>query len=127
MFNPGHHSSFSSSTSNIRVAFGGMTPGWPVGPYAISGVQVIFALWPRLICEAQEEKEHTTQYSVNSADAPFCAVFEVLHTNTWESRTLITQLSLENERENGRGGSGGGVGGVGGGGGGGGGVTRFIN
>lgn len=29
---PGIHSSLSSSTSNISVAFGGMTPGWPVAP-----------------------------------------------------------------------------------------------
>lgn len=29
---PRCHSSFSSSTSKISVAFGGMTPGWPVAP-----------------------------------------------------------------------------------------------
>lgn len=29
---PRSHSSLSSSTSKISVAFGGMTPGWPVAP-----------------------------------------------------------------------------------------------
>ncbi|TNN37814.1 hypothetical protein EYF80_052027 [Liparis tanakae] len=28
----GSHSSLSSSTSKMRVALGGMTPGWPVAP-----------------------------------------------------------------------------------------------
>lgn len=54
-FSPGNHSSLSSSTSNIRVAWGGMTPGWPVAPYAMSAVQVIFALCPRLICSTRKK------------------------------------------------------------------------
>lgn len=50
------HSNFSSSTSKMRVALGGMTPGWPVAPYAMSGVQVILARWPRLICRVWREE-----------------------------------------------------------------------
>lgn len=52
-----HYSILRSSTSNMSVAFGGMTPGWPVVPYAMSGVQVSFALWPRLIYATGRRKE----------------------------------------------------------------------
>lgn len=50
------HSRLSSSTSKMRVALGGMTPGWPVAPYATSGVQVSFALCPKLIWAAPSSK-----------------------------------------------------------------------
>lgn len=41
-----HYSTRKSSTSKIKVEFGGMTPGWPLEPYAKSGEQVNFALSP---------------------------------------------------------------------------------
>lgn len=56
------HSKLSSSTSKMRVALGGMTPGWPVAPYATSGVQVSFALCPKLIWAAPSSKPLMTFY-----------------------------------------------------------------
>lgn len=46
-----NYSTLKSSTSKIRVAFGGMIPGWPREPYAKSAEQVRDALSPTDICK----------------------------------------------------------------------------
>jgi len=50
----GFHSSLMSSTSNVRVALPGMTPGCPLLPYAKSGEQMSRALWPTDIWRGKE-------------------------------------------------------------------------
>lgn len=73
-----HYSILRSSTSNISVAFGGMTPGWPVVPYAMSGVQVSFALWPRLIYST-EEKKVISIFSMLFFSPPFAVELHYSH------------------------------------------------
>lgn len=55
------YSTRNNSTSKIKVAFGGIMPGWPLDPNAKSGEHVSIALSPTDICNKQDMNTKISQ------------------------------------------------------------------